>query len=111
MRWIPTQQSSGKEAAVDPAGAEQLRLRIEQQAQWREARSVLDGRQPGVDPDGSDLEGIEVGLRLYAPRIARGQVVRPCKRLVDGVWTSGTLAEASSGAVQRLPLQELARVV
>jgi len=96
---------------VDPAGSEQLRLRIEQQAHWREARSVLDGRQPAIDPDGHDLERMEVGLRLYAPRLARGRVIRQCKRLIDGVWISSTLAEASDGATRHAPLQELAHAV
>ena len=105
-----THESSRKEATVDPAGAEQLRLRIEQQAHWRQARSVLDGRQPAMDPDGSDLDHLESGLRVYASRIARGQVVRQHKRLIDGLWISETVAETASTARHGSRLEELTQV-
>jgi hypothetical protein len=95
---------------VDAAGAEQLRLRIEQQAHWRQARSVLDGRQPAIDPDGSDLERLDSELRVYVSRVARGQVVRQHKRLIGGVWISETVTETPSTAPRRSPLRKLMQV-
>jgi hypothetical protein len=80
---------------VDPAGAESLRVRLEQQAHWQTADAVRDGRQPSVDPDRADLERIENGVRLYTEQIIHGVRVRHCKQLVEGVWVSGTITESS----------------
>ena len=76
---------------VDPAGAEKLRWRLEQQAHWRQAEAVCDGRQPAVDPDSDDLERYEDGVRIYGALMVHGQLVQPCKELRDGVWVSGVL--------------------
>ena len=87
---------------MDPAGAENLRVRLEQQAHWKTADSVRDGRQPSVDPDSGDLERIEDGIRLYTEQIIHGARVRHCKRLIEGVWVSGTITESddSTGRTQ-----------
>jgi hypothetical protein len=82
---------------VDAAGAECLRWNIEQQQHWRQAAAVLDGRQPPTDPDLAELETIDPGIRLYTSRVTRGGLVRICKRLVDGVWEHGMLAESFAG--------------
>jgi hypothetical protein len=78
---------------MDAAGAEKLRWRIEQQQHWQQAQSVLDGRQPSVDPDQNDLVELGEGLRIYSSRATREGAVRLCKRLVGGVWEHGTLVE------------------
>ena len=85
--------SRGKDRPVDAAGAEKLRWRIEQQQHWRLAQSVLDGRQPSIDPDQNDLVEIGDGVRIYSTRVTRDGVVHLCKRLVDGVWEHGTILE------------------
>ncbi len=79
---------------MDPAGAENLRLRLEQQAHWRQAEAVRDGRQPGIDPDSDDLERLEDGVRYYRRQINHGVQVRRCKQLIDGVWVSGSVTES-----------------
>jgi hypothetical protein len=76
---------------MDAAGAAKLRWRIEQQEQWRLAESVLDGRQPSVDPDIDDLVSFDRELRVYSGPKMRNGATHLCKRLVDGVWQSGTL--------------------
>jgi hypothetical protein len=78
---------------MDPAGASKLQSRLEQQAHWRQADAVRDGRQPATDPDSEQLERIDEGLRVYGPQISHGVRARRCKQLVDGVWVSGTIAE------------------
>jgi hypothetical protein len=90
---------------VDAAGAERLRLRIEEHQHWRQATAVLEGRQPPADPDHDQLETIGEGIRLYSPRVTRNGIVRMCKRLVNGTWENGMLDEdfdpepASAGAM------------
>jgi len=90
---------------MDVAGAERLRWRIEQHAQWRQASAVLDGRQSPTDPDIAQLETVRDGVRLYSARITQNGIMRMCKRLVDGVWEYGTVDEgiadepASAGAM------------
>ncbi len=76
---------------MDAAGAVKLRWRIEQQQHWRQAQAVLDGRQPGTDPDTEQLVSIGDGIRIYAERVTRDRTVRVCKRLVAGVWEAGTI--------------------
>jgi hypothetical protein len=83
---------------VEAGGAEALRWQLEQQANWRQAEAVGDGRQPSVDPDREDLVRIENGMRVYAARMVRGDVVQLCKRLIDGVWMNGRLTEAGPPA-------------
>jgi hypothetical protein len=85
--------SPGKGQRVDAAGAEKLRLRIEEQQHWRLAAAVADGRQPPVDPDRDALEEVRDEIRLYKPRILHGVLVHYCKRLVDGVWEHGSLED------------------
>jgi len=94
---------------VDAEGAEALRRRIEQQTHWRQAEAVRDGRQPAVDPDSDELAGVHDGIRLYTPRTTHGEVVHPCKRLVDGVWVSETLAQHEAEA-RRSPPDVISRV-
>ena len=77
---------------MDVAGAESLRQRLEQQAHWRQAKAVRDGRQSATDPDLDDLESMEHGKRLYTPRLVHGKVVRLRKDLSDGVWVSNVVA-------------------
>lgn len=88
---------------MDAGGAEALRWQLEQQANWREAEAVREGRQPPVDPDRDHLVGIQDGMRLYAPRAVRGEVVRLCKRLIDGVWMNGMLTEPGPKPDARTP--------
>lgn len=83
---------------MDAGGAEALRWQLEQQAHWRGAEAVLDGRQPAVDPDRDELMRMEDGMRVYEARIVRGHLVHLCKRLIDGVWINGTLAESMVAA-------------
>jgi hypothetical protein len=78
---------------VDAAGAESLRLRIEQQQHWRQAEAVLDGRQPTVDPDMDDLVSLGDGIRVYSERFTSEGPMRLCKRLVSGLWEHGTTTE------------------
>ncbi len=80
---------------MDPAGADELRRRLEQQAHWRQAEAVGDGRQPLTDPDVLELEHMGEGIRLYATHVIHGTLVRQYKRLIEGVWVSGTIAETS----------------
>lgn len=71
---------------MDAAGAETLRLRLEQQRHWSQAEAVRDGRQPRVDPDIDELEELSDGIRRYSVRRAGAGARRMCKRLVDGMW-------------------------
>jgi hypothetical protein len=74
-----------------------LALRIEQHNHWRQAPSVLDGRQPARDPDRESLASLGDGIRIYAQRLTRdGTSLRVCKRLVDGVWEPGTIEESQA---------------
>jgi hypothetical protein len=71
---------------LDAEGAEALRWQLEQQANWRQAPAVRDGRQPAVDPDRDELTRVTDGLRVYTTRPVRGELVQLSKCLVDGVW-------------------------
>lgn len=75
---------------MDATGAEALRWRMEQQAHWRLADAVRDGRQPAVDPDGEELVKLGTDFRLYAAWSASGRRVR--KRLADGLWQTDAAA-------------------
>jgi hypothetical protein len=66
---------------MDAAGARALRRRIVQQAHWRQAAAVRDGRQPGVDPDLATLRELHRGERIYEDEV--GPFV---KRLIGGAW-------------------------
>jgi hypothetical protein len=79
---------------VDAAGAASLRWRIEQQQHWRQAEAVLNGRQPTVDPDMDDLVSLGDGIRVYSERFTSDGRMRLCKRLVNGIWEHGTIAES-----------------
>jgi hypothetical protein len=68
--------------AMDPKGAEHLRRAIEQQAHWRKAAGVQDGRQPLRDPDVSQLVEFVDAVRRY--RSADGKQFE--KLLLDGLW-------------------------
>ena len=80
---------------MDSAGAKMLSRRIEQHSHWRQAGSVLDGRLPASDPDRESLVSLGCGIRVYAHQVTRdGDRLRLCKRLVDGIWETGTIPEA-----------------
>ena len=82
-----------KGPAVDAAGADRLRWRLDQQEHWRHAQAVLDGRQPSIDPDLAELEEFGDDLRLYSSRQTRNGAARLCKRLVDGTWEIGVIED------------------
>ena len=80
---------------MDLQGPQTLELRIRQQAHWRQAPAVQHGEQPATDPDGSDLEELQDGLRLYRTREQHRDVIdgrrvlviqRLTKRLVGDRW-------------------------
>ncbi len=69
-----------------------LARRIEQHRHWCRAEAVLDGRQPARDPDRESLVDVGDGIRIYAPQVRRdGSRLRLCKRLVNGIWETGTI--------------------
>ncbi len=78
---------------MDPTGAETLARTIEQHSHWRQAESVLDGRQPARDPDRESLITVGDGIRVYAQerRTRDGSTLSLCKRLVNGIWEPGTI--------------------
>jgi hypothetical protein len=90
------------EAVNGGLSGEALRLRLTEQEQWEEAESVLDGRQPRVDPDNADLEELGDGTRIYRlhevdgtmddlpARISR----RLVKRLEAGAWVSDIVVDS-----------------
>jgi hypothetical protein len=87
---------------MDLQGRQTLELRIRQQAHWRQAPAVQRGEQPGTDPDGSELEELQDGLRLYRVREQHRDVVdgrrvlviqRLTKRLVDDRWATVYVVE------------------
>jgi hypothetical protein len=79
---------------MDAVGAAELRKRLEEQAHWRQAEAVRDGRQSAADPDSLELEEVGEGVRFYGRAEERTLVEgrralvtqRACKRLVDGWW-------------------------
>jgi hypothetical protein len=76
-----------------------LAWRIEQQGHWRQAESVLDGRQPARDPDRESLVSVGDRIRVYAQLVSRnGGRLRLCKRLVNGVWEPGMSEESRAGS-------------
>jgi hypothetical protein len=96
---------------VDAAGARELRWRIEQQQHWRQAEAVVDGRQPTVDPDMNELVSLGDGLRMYSERFTSEGRLRLCKRLVNGLWEPGTIADPDGQATpSATPLERVARV-
>jgi hypothetical protein len=80
---------------MDAAGAEMLAWRIEQHGHWKQAQSVLDGRQPASDPDRADLVSVGDGIRIYSLNYTHNGTGRLCKRLVNGVWEHGMIEEPS----------------
>ncbi len=75
---------------MDPAGAEALRLRLEQQRHWLLAAAASDGRQERVDPDSAALVEIRDNGRVY--RDAGGPFA---KLLLEGRWERIEIAESS----------------
>ena len=79
---------------MDVAGAQELQKRLEQQAHWRQAEAVREGRQPRTDPDVLELEELGTGVRFYRREPERtsfdgsraGATLRVAKRLVGGYW-------------------------
>jgi hypothetical protein len=102
LRLEHASDEAGEDWAVERLGAEALSFRIEQQAHWQQAESVLDGRQVRVDPDGLELEEVDNGLRVYRMHEVPGMMdgrrallsQRLVKRLVDGVWESDLVVES-----------------
>jgi hypothetical protein len=90
-----------EEWVVKREGAEALSFRLEQQMQWQEATAVRAGRQPPVDPDGAELEGIDDGVRVYrtheVPGMMDGHAAlvtqRLVKRLENDHWESDVEVE------------------
>ena len=72
-----------------------LAWRIEQHGHWKQAQSVLDGRQPASDPDRADLVSVGDGIRIYSLSYTHNGTGRLCKRLVNGVWEHGMVEEVS----------------
>ena len=68
-----------------------LAWRIEQHGHWKQAQSVLDGRQPASDPDRADLVSVGDGIRVYSVSYTQNGTGRLCKRLVNGVWEHGMI--------------------
>jgi hypothetical protein len=95
---------------VDSAGARTLRWRLEQQAHWRQASAVLEGRQPSVDPDGEELERVEAGRRVYRAQIVHGQVVQRSMELIDGVWESRAGSDLATPAAPTTTGAQIAKV-
>jgi hypothetical protein len=82
---------------MDARGAQTLQDRLAQQAHWREAAAVQRGEQPATDPDGSELEELRDGMRLYRVREQHRDVIdgrrmlvvqRLTKRLVGDRWAT-----------------------
>jgi hypothetical protein len=87
---------------MDAAGAERLARTIEHHSHWRQAQSVIDGRQPARDPDRESLVSVGDGIRVYAQQLTRdGGRLSLCKRLVNGVWESGTIRNLAPEALNR----------
>jgi hypothetical protein len=95
---------------VDPAGAQKLRCRIEEQENWRRADAVRDGRQSASDPDIDELDRVDDGIRFYSPRIIHGELVRQIKRLSGGFWVSGTIVDTPTSVEESRRSGEIARV-
>ena len=72
---------------MDAAGAEALRLRIEQQEHWRMAAAVRDGRQAPIDPDLHALREFRGNERVYEDGVASF-----VKRLTGGGWARVEIA-------------------
>ena len=100
-RWSGRQTAWTEEWVVEREGAEALSFRLEQQMQWQEATAVRAGRQPPVDPDGAELEGIGEGVRVYrtheVPGTMDGRAAlltqRLVKRLENACWESDVEVE------------------
>jgi hypothetical protein len=79
---------------MDAAGAKELRKRLDEQEQWREAAAVRDGRQAPVDRDARQLEETGEGIRYYDRETSQTLVdgepalvtARMIKRLVGDYW-------------------------
>lgn len=87
---------------MDLQGPQTLELRIQQQAHWRLAPAVQRGEQPATDPDGSELDELRDGMRLYRVREQHRDVVdgrrvlviqRLTKRLIDDRWATVYVVE------------------
>src|SRR5207247_10842257 len=98
----------GEEWGVERVGAEALSFRFAQQANWEQAEAVRDGLQPRIDPDGSELQEIDEGLRIYRSHDVGGTIdgrpaipsQRLVKRLAHGLWESEIEVECYRYATQ-----------
>jgi hypothetical protein len=95
---------------VDPAGAQSLRKRLEQQAHWQQAEAVRDGRQLPTDPDGDYLEELGDGIRIYSSGNRGSDFRRVCKRLVDGRWRHDVLRDPAEHCKSVTPVGRIASV-
>ena len=82
---------------MDASGARSLSQRIAQHEQWCAAEAVRNGRQAAADPDQNELVAIGDGIRIYGADFA-GAGERMCKRLLDGYWLPGVIAEGGENA-------------
>jgi hypothetical protein len=73
---------------MDPAGADALKFRLEQQQHWLTADAVRDGLQPRVDPHLAALQEFGGNERLYDDRDGAF-----AKQLLDGNWTRVEMAD------------------
>ena len=88
---------------MDAAGAELVRQRIEEQAHWRQAEAVREGRQPASDPDRASLEEMGTDVRIYGIQrrhefcdgVHTLMTYRSVKRLVRGAWERDQVVEAT----------------
>ena len=69
-------------------------LRQRQREHWEQAQAVRDGRQPRIDPDGTELDQIGENLRVYRLHEIEGVIDHhPAliyQRLVKQLAASGT---------------------
>jgi hypothetical protein len=97
-----TSDQQGQVWVVERVGAEAVTFRVEQQAQWEQAKAVREGRLPRIDPDGVDLQEIDDGVRIYRSREVPGTMdgrpailsQRLVKRLANGNWESDVEVES-----------------
>ena len=96
-----TADQLGQEWFVERVGAEAFNFRLAQQANWEQAEAVRDGLQPRIDPDGTDLEEMDEGWRIYRSHDVPGRMdgraailtERLVKRLANGLWESDVEVE------------------
>jgi len=92
----------GEDGRVIVPSSEALSLRLGDQEHWEQAESVLDGRQPRVDPDNGELEELGDGIRTYRLHEVDGTIdglparisQRLVKRLENGIWETDIVVDS-----------------